>query len=285
MIAVTGASGHLGRLVVKELLKTMPAREVVALARQASSVEDLRGLGVTTREADYDQPDTLVKAFEGVGKLLLVSSVIPGQRLGHHKAVIDSAKKAGVKAVAYTSLLRADSSTLNLAEEHKRSEDYLRESALEHVILRNGWYLENTTSALASAVQGTIVGCSGQGRYASASRADYAGAAAVVLTQPGHANKTYELAGDASFSMAEFAHEASCLTGSTVVYRDLPPDEYRAILIGAGMPPMFVDVLVDSGLKAARGELESYSRDLSRLLGRPTTPLPAAIQATLDQTR
>lgn len=206
MIAITGASGKLGQLVVKELLQTIPAAQIVAAVRSPQKADDLRALGVQVREADYDRPETLTEAFRDVEKVLLISGVEPEGRVRQHKAVIDAAKQTGVKSVAYTSILRAATSSLILANSHKETEEYLKNSGLEFVLLRNGWYLENHTEALAPALaHGAVIGSSGQGRFASAARADYATAAAMVLTQPGHANKTYELAGDQSYSMSEFA--------------------------------------------------------------------------------
>lgn len=282
MIAITGASGNLGRLAVEGLLQKLPANQIVATVRSLEKADDLRERGIQVREADYDKPETMLDAFNGVDKLLLVSAVVPGKRLEQHKRVIDAAKKTGVKMIVYTSMLRADTSTLALAEEHKQTEDYLKSSGLEFVLLRNAWYLENETAALASALaQGALIGSSGEGRYASASRADYAGAAVAVLTQDGHANRTYELAGDHSFSMAEFAEEVTRQAGRPVVYSDLPPAEFAAALQSVGLPQMIIDVVVDASAKAAKGELDSSSRDLSRLLGRATTSVAEAIRVAL----
>lgn len=283
MIAITGASGNLGRLVLKNLLPIVAADRIVAAVRDVQKVGDLRAQGIQVREADYDRPETLAKAFEGVEKLLLVSAVVPGQRFGQHQAVIDAAKQAGVQLVAYTSMLKADTSRISLAQEHKRTEDYLKQSGLAHVVLRNGWYLENDTGALGAALaHGAIIGSAGDGRLASASRADYAAAAATVLTQPGHENKTYELAGDVSFSMAEFAEEVSRQSGKPVAYQDLPARQFADALLGMGLPQMIVDVVVDASLKTALGDLDSSSRSLSALIGRPTTPYADAIKAALQ---
>ncbi|WP_431257312.1 SDR family oxidoreductase [Roseateles chitinivorans] len=282
MIAITGAAGHLGGLAIRQLLKTLPANEIVATVRDVEKAGALRDLGVQLRVGDYDRPETLRAAFEGVEKLLLVSAVVPGQRLRQHQAVIDAAQAAGVQLVVYTSMLRADTSTLSLAREHHQTEEYLKRSGLAHVLLRNGWYFENTTAGLADAVtHGALIGSSGQGRLASASREDYAGAAVAVLTQPGHVGKTYELVGDHSFSMAEFAAEVSRQAGRPVSYRDLAPAEFAAALQGWGLPQMIVDVVVDASVKSGQGELDDTSRDLSRLLGRPTTPLADAVAAAL----
>lgn len=283
MIAITGASGNLGRLVLKNLLPIVAADRIVAAVRDVQKVGDLRAQGIQAREADYDRPETLAKAFEGVEKLLLVSAVVPGQRFGQHQAVIDAAKQAGVQLMVYTSMLKADTSRISLAQEHKRTEDYLKQSGLAYVVLRNGWYLENDTGALGAVLaHGAIIGSAGDGRLASASRADYAAAAATVLTQPGHENKTYELAGDVSFSMAEFAEEVSRQSGKPVAYQDLPARQFADALLGLGLPQMIVDVVVDASLNTALGDLDSSSRSLSALIGRPTTPYPDAIRAALQ---
>jgi NAD(P)H dehydrogenase (quinone) len=282
MIGITGANGKLGQLVINDLLKIIPATQIVAAVRNPENAGNLRALGVDVREADYDRPDTLIEAFKGVEKLLLISAVLPGERFRQHRAVIDAARQAGVKLIAYTSLLRADTSELILAAEHAQTEEYLRSSGMDFVLLRNGWYLENHTEALASALShAAIKGSAGQGRFASASRADYASAAVTVLTQPGHAGKTYELAGDQAYSMQELAQEVSKQACREIVYDDLPPSDYEAMLLGFGLPKMIVDVVIDADVKSSKGELNIVSGDLSRLLGRNTTPLSKAVAAAL----
>ncbi|MBF7957949.1 NAD(P)H dehydrogenase (quinone) [Rahnella sp. BIGb0236] len=282
MIAITGANGQLGKLVVKGLLNVIPADEIIAAVRNPEKSDDLRALGVQVREADYDRPETLLKAFEGVDKVLLISAVVPGERLRQHKAAISAAKQAGVGVLAYTSMLRADTSRMTLAVEHRETERYLKDSGLDFIILRNGWYLENNTGALIPAIeQGAIIGSAGQGRFASAARADYAAAAVSVLTHPGHTNKTYELAGDESFSMSEFAEAVSKQVGRTIAYNDMPPTKYESILLSFGLPKIIVDVIIDADVKSLSGELNSSSNDLSQLIGRSTTTLSDAIQAAL----
>jgi NAD(P)H dehydrogenase (quinone) len=282
MIAITGANGNLGQLVVKGLLQAVPANQIIAAVRSPEKADDLRALGAQIREADYDRPETLVEAFKGVEQLLLISAVQPGERFRQHRAVIDAARQTGVKLIAYTSMLRADTSNLILADEHNRTEVYLKSTGVDFVVLRNGWYLENHTSGLAAALANSAInGSAGQGRFASASRADYAGAAVTVLTQPGHANQTYELAGDQAYSLAELAEEVSKQTGRTIVYNHLPAADYEAVLLGFGLPKMIADVVIDADLKASAGELDSASRDLSRLLGRSTTTLAEAVKVAL----
>jgi len=265
MIAITGANGNLGQLVIKGLLEGTPATQIVAGVRNPEKADDLRALGVHVREADYDRPETLIEAFEGVDKVLLISAVQPGERLRQHKAVIDAARQRGVKLVAYTSILRAGTSKLILAGEHRETEDYLKRSGLDFVLLRNGWYLENSTGGLAQALT-------------------HGGAAITVLTQPGHNNKTYELAGDRAFTMSEFAEEVSKQAGRQIVYNNLPSADYEAALLGLGLPQMIVDVVVDADVKSSSGELDSSSRDLSALLRRDTTSLSEAIRVALSGT-
>ena len=282
MIAVTGANGHLGQLVIEGLVERLPAGQVIAAVRNPGKASNFRNIGVQIREADYTRPATLRIALDGVEKLLLISAAEVGGRFRLHKAVVDAAKEAGVKLFVYTSLLRADSSELLLAREHKQTEDYIRASGLPFVILRNGWYLENHTSALADAIgHNELTGSSADGRFASASRADYAAAAAVVLTQPVSPNRTYELAGDRSFSMAELASEVSRQIGRDIPYRNLSREEYATTLLGLGVPPMTVDVIVDADAKAIRGNLDSQSRDLSQLINRPTTTLSDAVRSAM----
>lgn len=279
MIAVTGASGQLGRLVIEELMRRVPASQVVAAVRSPERAAGLAARGVQVREADYARPETLGTALRGVERVLLISAVEVGRKFTLHKALIDAAKEAEVERLVYTSLLRADSSELILARDHRQTEEYIRASGLPFVMLRNGWYLENHTAALASAVaDGALIGSSADGRFASASRADYAAAAAVVLTQPVSGSKTYELAGDHSFSMAELAAEVSRQTGRDIPYRNLSGEEYAAILLGAGLAQIDVDVILDADAQAIRGALDSTSHDLSGLIGRPTTTLADAVR-------
>jgi len=278
MIGITGANGNLGQLVIKGLLRIIPATQIVAAVRNPEKAGNLQVLGVQLREADYDRPETLTEAFKGLDKLLLISAVQPGERFRQHRAVIDAAKRAGVKLIAYTSLLRADTSGLILAGEHLQTEKYLRSSGMDFVLLRNGWYLENHTEALASALShAAIMGSAGQGRFASAS-----GAAVTVLTQPGHAGRTYELAGDQTYSMLELAEEVSKQAGRDIAYNDLPPSEYEALLLSLGLPKMIVDVVIDADVKSSKGELDSASDDLSKLLGRNTIPLSEAVRSALQ---
>jgi len=282
MIVITGASGQLGRLVIEALLKTLPAREIIAAVRKPESVADFAARGVQVRIADYDKPETLVSAFAGAEKLLLISANEVGRRLPQHAAVIDAAKAVGMKLVAYTSLLHADHSTLGLATEHKATEALLRDSGLPFVLLRNGWYTENYLASLPAVLaHGVVIGSAGEGRIASASRADYAEAAAAVLTAEHPAGHVYELAGDASYTLAEFAAEIASQSGKPIIYKNLPQAEYAAALIDAGLPPAFANLIADSDAGASRGGLFDNSAQLSALIGRPTTSLASMVKAAL----
>jgi NAD(P)H dehydrogenase (quinone) len=281
MIVVTGATGQLGQLVIEDLLKTVPAEQIVAAVRSPQKATAFTQKGIQVREADYARPETLATAFAGASKVLLISSNDLDNRVQQHKAVIDAAKTAGVKLLAYTGILHSETSTLILAETHKATEDYLRASGVPFVMLRNGWYFENHTAALAPALEhGAIIGSSKNGRFAAAARADYAAAAAVVLATEGHAGKAYELAGDASYTRAELAAEVSKLSGKPVVYQDLPEAEYAKIL-SSFLPPSLAHILADADAKAANGELDDTSHTLSTLIGRPTASLTDAVRAAL----
>ncbi|MDP2219516.1 MAG: SDR family oxidoreductase [Hydrogenophaga sp.] len=282
MIAITGATGQLGRLVIQNLLNTVPASQIVAAVRSPEKAADLAALGVQVRQADYTQPPTLDAAFQGVDKLLLISSSEVGQRAPQHAAVIAAAQKAGVKLLAYTSLLRADSSPLGLAAEHKETEAMLRASGLPHVLLRNGWYTENYTGSVPAALQyGAVMGSAKDGRIASAARADYAAAAAAVLTKEGQAGQVYELAGDTAYTLAELAAEIASQSGKPVVYNDLPEADYKAALVQVGLPEGFAALLADSDVGASKGALFDDSHQLSQLIGRPTTPLAEVVKTAL----
>ena len=233
MIAVTGATGQLGRLVIHELLKTQPANSIIAAVRSPEKAEDLADLGVVVRQADYDQPATLATAFNGAKKLLLISSSEIGKRAAQHSAVIDAANASGVTLIAYTSLLHADTSPLALAQEHVITEQKLAESGVPFVLLRNGWYTENYLASIPSALEhGAFIGAAGNGKIASAPRADYAAAAAAVMASPqDQAGNVYELAGDTAYTLAELAHYLSETTGNTIQYQNLPEAEFAKVLV------------------------------------------------------
>ncbi len=278
-IAVTGASGHLGRLVIAALKARQPASDILALVRDPAKAADL---GVAARAFDYNKPETLAAALAGVDKLLLISSSEVGQRKAQHRAVIAAARQAGVKLLAYTSLLHADGSILSLAEEHGDTEAALKQSGLPFVLLRNGWYTENHTVSIPAALShGVYVGSAGEGRISAAARADYAEAAAAVLTSEGHAGKTYELAGDTAFTLSELAAELSRQSGQTIAYKNLPQADFAALLEGAGFPPALAQAFASWDFDASKGALFDDSRQLSRLIGHQTQSLQEAVAAAL----
>lgn len=282
MIAVTGATGQLGRLVIAALLKKVPANQIIAAVRSPEKAKDLADLGVQVRQADYSKPETLDSAFKGAEKLLLISSSEVGQREAQHNAVIAAAKRAGVKLLAYTSLLHADKSPLGLGVEHRATEKALSESGIPFVLLRNGWYTENYAASIAPALaHNTFIGSVGEGRISSAARQDYAEAAAAVLVLGDQGGKIYELAGDESYTLAEFSAEIAHQSGKKVDYVNLPEAEFANALVGAGLPEGLANMLADSDAGAEKGGLFDDSHTLSKLIGRPTTPVKDVIAATL----
>jgi NAD(P)H dehydrogenase (quinone) len=281
MIVITGTSGHLGRLVVEQLTQQVDPAGVIATARSLDAIAALADLGVATRELDYDRPDTIATALDGATQVLLVSSSEIGRRVPQHTAVIEAAVAAGVEHIAYTSILRAGTSPLIAAIEHRATEEVLARAGVTSTRLRHGWYIENYTGNLAPAIEhGAIIGSAGDGRIAAAARADYAAADAAVLADPSLRGGTYELGGHA-YTMAEYAAAVSDVTGSAIPYVDLPADDYRGALVGAGLPGPLVDFLVDADLGIARGELDVDPSTLERLVGRPLTSLRDAVAAAL----
>ena len=283
MIAITGATGQLGRLVMDKLLETTPASEIVAAVRSPEKAADLAARGVVVRRADYEKPETLEAAFAGVERLLLISSSEVGRRAAQHRNVIEAAKKAGVELIAYTSLLHATSSPLGLREEHVATENMLRESGLGYVLLRHGWYTENFTGGIPAALElGVILGCAGDGRIASAARADYAAADVVAITGEGQDGSIYELAGDTAYTLAEFAAEVAQRSGKPVAYQDLTEEEYWDALLKAGLPEPIAAMLADSQAGAAKDGLFDDGKQLSALIGRPTTTLGESVRVALQ---
>lgn len=273
-IAITGATGHLGRLAIAALQArgTLP----IALARDPSKAD----LGVETRAFDYTRVDPA--ALKGVDTLVLISSNDFNDRVGQHRNVIAAARAAGVKRVIYTSILKGDQSPMGLAQDHIATEAAIRDAGIPATLLRNGWYTENYTGALGAAVQhGAIIGAAGEGRVNSAARKDYAEAIAVVALDEAHTGKTYELAGDTAHSGADFAAAVAKAAGKPVAYVSMSQADYANALVGFGLPEGFAQVLADSDARAGEGALADESRTLSRLIGRPTTPIAQTIAAAL----
>lgn len=280
-IVVTGATGQLGRHVLEALLERgVPAQDITATGRSVEKLADFASRGVKVQPMDYADAGSVEAALKGARRVLLISGSEVGQRVEQHCTVIGAAKAAGVELLAYTSIANADTTAMVLADEHKATESLLRESGVPFVLLRNGWYLENYTEQLAGTLaQGAVAGSAGNGKVSGAARVDYAEAAAAVLMADGQAGKVYELGGDEAFSMADLAAEISAATGKAVSYNDLPAEDYAGLLTSVGVPGGFAEILADSDLGIARGDLLVSSGDLRRLIGRPTTSLAEAVRS------
>jgi NAD(P)H dehydrogenase (quinone) len=280
-IVVTGATGQLGRHVIEALLeRNVPAQEIVATGRSLEKLADFAERGVQVKGMDYGDPASVAEALKGASKVLLISGSEVGRRVEQHRTVIDAAKAEGVELLAYTSIANADTTGMKLAAEHQATEAILRESGVPFVLLRNGWYLENYTDQLPGTLaQGAIAGSAGEGRVSAAARVDYAHAAAAVLVADGQAGRIYELGGDEPFTMAELAAEISAAAGKHISYQDLPAQEYAGMLAGFGVPEAFADILADSDLGIARGDLLVSTGDLRKLIGRPATSLAEAVRS------
>lgn len=282
-IGITGATGKLGQLVLDKLKSQVPRENIVALVRSPEKAADF---DVEVREADYDKPDTLENALQGIHKLLLISGSEVGKRAAQHRNVIEAAKKNNVKWIVYTSLLHADTSTLSLAEEHLVTEKALEDSGIPYTLLRNGWYTENYTGSIPGALAGgALIGSAGNGKIASATRADYADAAVTVLTGEGYEGKTFELAGDDIYTLEEMAREISRQTGKDIPYKNLSEEEYSAALQEFGVPKDLADSIAGWDKAASRGDLLDNSRQLSELIGRTTTPMPVAVAKALEDSQ
>lgn len=275
---ITGASGHLGRLVVDQLLADgTPPAQIVATGRDIDKLADLAQTGVTVRRADFGDPSTLDDAFAGAEAMVLVSTTTVGERFGNARNAIDAAARAGVSRIVYTSIVNASTARMTLADEHRRTEDYLRDSGSAFVILRNGWYLENYTDQLPMITQyHALPGSARDGRVSAASRHDLAAAAVAALTQEGHLGATYELGGT-PFTLTELAATISDVLGTHIAYQDMPVADYTGMLTAAGLPPEMAAAVADADAGLARGELFTASEDLVKLIGRPATTAREAI--------
>ncbi|MFP5367703.1 MAG: SDR family oxidoreductase [Actinomycetes bacterium] len=281
-IVITGATGNLGRHVVEALLERgVPAGDIVAAGRSVEKLAGFAERGVRVMGMDYADPASVAAALKGARKVLLISGSEVGQRVQQHRTVVEAAQAEGVELLAYTSIANADTTGMKLAAEHQATEAILKESGVPFVLLRNGWYLENYTDQLPGTLgQGGLAGSAGDGRVSAAARVDYAHAAAAVLAaSEDQAGKVYELGGDEPFTMAELAAEISAATGRNVTYQDLPAEDYAGLLAGVGVPGAFAEILADSDLGIARGDLLVSTGDLRKLIGRPATSLAEAVRA------
>lgn len=279
-IAVTGATGHLGNLIIDALLaRGVAAGDITAIARNEAKAAPLAANGVQLGIANYDDKEALTRALQGVDRLVLVSASDMGQRLAQHRSIIDAAVAAGVEFIAYTSLLNLDDSELALAGEHRGTEALLAESGIEHALLRNGWYWENYASALQSGqASGQFFGAAGSAKVSGAARRDYAEAAAVVATTDGHSGKTYELAGSPSLTYPQLAAEVGKAIGTEVQYVNQTVDEYRATLEQFGLPGEMAAGFAGMEPAIEGGALYSESTDLQDLIGRPSTSAADALR-------
>ncbi|HGN2348092.1 TPA: SDR family oxidoreductase [Proteus mirabilis] len=282
MIAITGATGLLGGHVIENLLQTVPANQIVAFARDVKKGASLSQKGVLVRQADYNDKASLITALQDVDKLLLISSSEVGKRTIQHRNVIEAAKSADVQFIAYTSILHADRSPLSLHVEHVETEKMLADSGISYTLLRNGWYTENYLASVPAALEhGVFLGAAGDGKIASATRADYALAAARVISEEGHIGKVYELAGDEAWTLEQLAKELTKQSGKQVIYNNLSQADFVAALKTAGLPDKLSNMLADSDIGASKGGLFDDSHTLSKLIGRRTTTLAESIKAIL----
>jgi NAD(P)H dehydrogenase (quinone) len=286
-VLVTAASGNLGRLVVDALLARGAApAEIVAAARDTAKLTDAASRGIRVAELDYTRPETIAAALDGVDAVLLISGTAFGERTAQHRNVIDAAAAAGVSKLVYTSAPKATESDLVLAPEHAATEEAIAASGVPAVILRNNWYTENYAADVAAAAEtGVIAAAAGAGRVASAPRRDFAEAAAAVLLEDGHVGNVYELGGDEPWTFEELAAAASVVLGRDVAYVAQTPDERVASLVAAGLDEGTAGFVaaIDEGI--ARGDLAESDGTLSRLIGRPTTPLVEALRDLVEDQR
>lgn len=278
-IAITGATGQLGRLAIAAILRRDPAAKVVALVRDPLRAADLP---VPLRQADYHDPAGLRAALEGVDVLALISSSDFNDGAGQHRNVIAAAAAAGVGRIVYTSVLKGDSSPMLLAADHVATEVALSASGIPATILRNGWYTENYTGSLGAALAaGALIGAAGDAVLNTATRADYAEALAVAVLDAGTTGQTYELAG-AGHTLGDLAAELTRQTGRTIPYVDMDEATYRNTLISFGLPAPMAAAIADADARARdSGALGDDSGTLARLIGRETTPLAVAVAAAL----
>lgn len=284
-ILVTGATGALGSQIVQSLLQKAPQAKVIAGARKQEKAAALVAQGAQFRLLDYDRPETIEAALKGVTRVVLVSGTDVGRRVPQHKAVIDAAKRAGVKLLGYTSILRATESPLLLAQEHRGTEEVLAASGLPHILLRHGWYTENSTATAPLSVKfGVVQSCAGEGRYSTATRQDYAEGDATLILRDGHAPaQAYELAGSTSWSKGDYAALLSRISGKPVAYQPMSQADFAAALVAAGLPELVAKIISDSDAGAANGWLQDDSRTLEKVIGRATTPLEQVVEQTLKE--
>jgi NAD(P)H dehydrogenase (quinone) len=274
-IVVTATSGHLGRLIVTDLLdRGIPATDIVAGARKPEAIADLADAGVRTTRIDYDDPATIEAAISTGDTFVLISGAFTPDRNRQHADAVAAATRAGAGHIVYTSGLRASESPSPIAASHAPTEDAVRASGLPFTILRNGWYTENYAANIPTAREtGVLLASVSEGRVASASRRDFASAVGAVVTSEGHLGQTYELSGDVAWTYDDLAAALSEVLGRDVVHKPVSSAEHLEILKDAGVPEQFAEMGVAVDGAIAAGAFAYQNGDLARLLGRPTTPL------------
>lgn len=284
MIAITAASGHLGRLVLDDLLaRGVEASGIRAAARDVTKLADFAERGVEVVYGDYTDSESLRAALAGAEKVLLISSAGASEdRIKHHLNAVEAAKQAGVRHIVYTSIAHADNNPISFSWVHKDTEAALRESGIPATILRNNWYFENLLASVGLALEhGAFIGSAGDGKIGYATRADYAAAAAAVLAGEGHEGKVYELSGDVALTNAQIAAEVTAQSGKQVSYASLPQQEYAKALEGFGLPSSIAADLAQADVAISEGALADATDTLSTLIGRPTTTIAAAVAQAL----
>jgi NAD(P)H dehydrogenase (quinone) len=282
MILVTGATGGLGHETIDALLTITPATEIAALVRDAGKATDLVQRGVDVRQADYFDHPALVQAFQGIEKVLLVSSVAFTDRVSQHRNVIDAAKEAGVKHLFYTSIQRSSDFVMpQVTESDLATEAYLKASGLAYTILHNGYYFEGLGYLIGTEVpESEIRVPAGEGKIAFVKRTELAAATAALLTSEGHDNQSYTLTGSEAYSFHDVARELSALAGRPITYQSIEPAPYIAQKVAAGFPDFVATFFAQWGAAAEHGMLAGKDDTVERLLGRKSMSLREYLKAT-----
>ncbi|WP_138493802.1 SDR family oxidoreductase [Paenibacillus pinistramenti] len=281
---VTGATGKLGSMVVEKLLKTVPAGQIAVSVRNPEKAESFLAQGVEVRHGDFDQPESLDKAFAGIDRLLIISADGDNDtRIRQHANAVEAAARAKVGFIAYTSLGRASESSLFLAPVHRFTEEAILKTGIPYSFLRNNWYLENEASAIEGVLAGAPwVTSAGNGRVGWALRADYAEAAAAVLAGSGHDNTVYELSGK-PLTQQELVNELGAVLGREIPVQQVDDNTYGDIMNNAGIPDFVIPILVGIQEGIRSGALDIESGDLEKLLGRPAAPVKQGLEQLVEQ--
>jgi len=276
MILVTGATGHLGTATIAHLLKNTTAANIVAFARDEAKAQHLKEQGIEVRIGNFDDTASLDKAMQGIEKVLLIST-IDHHRIEQHKNVVNAAKKAGVKHIVYTgvSLKDVDSSaTKELMESHFQTEDYIKASGLTYTFMRNTLYTDVIPMYVGEKVFETgIFYPAGNGKVPYALRREMGEAAANVLLQNGHENKTYQITGSELYSFADIARHLSALSGKDIAYTDVEATAFAAQLEQGGVPGFLVTLVTNFATDIKNDQFEMLSKDLETLLERKPASL------------